>query len=322
MKNILLLGGFGFIGTNLMKYIDSNCLEDYSVVVFDKLPTHPYGITFVCLEKVYDGDFSDTVYLKSIFQNYKFDLVIHSLSTTVPITSNNVRFDIESNLIPTIELLNLLVEFSIKDIIFISSGGAIYGASEDIIKHKETDNTNPLSSYGIVKLAIEKYLFQYASLYGLRPLVIRLSNPYGRFHYSTKQGICNVALRAAIQNETFNVWGTGEARKDYIFIDDFCDILFKLYKKSIHNKVLNIGSGCVLSLNQILNEIKTLVPSFCWSYTESSKFDISHFELNTVELHKIIGNYNYSTFESGLAIVCDWLHNNISNPYVCEKVVL
>ena len=310
MKNILLLGGFGFIGTNLLKYIDSYCSEVYSVVVFDKLPMHPHGVTFDCVEKVYAGDFSDTMYLKSIFQNHKFDLVIHSLSTTVPSTSNNIRFDIESNLIPTIELLNLLVEFSVLDIIFISSGGAIYGDSAYKIKHKETDNTYPMSSYGVVKLAIEKYLFQYTSLYHLRPLILRLSNPYGRYHYSTKQGICNVALRSALQGDTFNVWGTGEAKKDYIFIDDFCDILFRLYANSIHNRVLNVGSGCVLSINQILDEIKSLVPTFCWSYKEASKFDISHFELDTLELNKIIGNYNFSTFGTGLDIVNKWLTHN------------
>lgn len=307
MKSIFLLGGFGFIGTNLLKYIDSHYAAEYSVVVFDKVPMHPHGVSFVCVEKVYAGEFSDTIFLKSIFQKHKFDLVIHSLSTTVPTTSNNVRFDIESNLIPTIELLNLLVEFSVMDIIFISSGGAIYGESDDKIRHKETDNVYPLSSYGVVKLAIEKYLFQYASLYHLRPLILRLSNPYGRFHYSIKQGICNIALRSAFQGDTLNVWGTGEARKDYIFIEDFCDILFQLYAKSIHNRVLNVGSGCVLSLNQILNEIKALFPTFCWNYTEASKFDVSHFELDTLVLHDIIGNYNFTTFERGMDTVIKWL---------------
>jgi len=308
MKSILLLGGFGFIGTNLMKYIDSYLSDEYNVIVFDKLPKHPNGDTFKCLKKTYAGDFSDTVFLRTIFQNHKFDLVIHSLSTTVPTSSNNVRYDIESNLIPTIELLDLLVEYIVKDIIFISSGGAVYGESKDKIKHKETDITYPLSSYGIVKIAIEKYLFQYASLYDLRPLVLRLSNPYGRFHYSTRQGICNVALRSANQGDPFDVWGTGEAVKDYIFIDDFCDILFQLYSKSIYNRVLNVGSGCVMSLNQILDKIKTLIPTFCWVYKEASKFDVSHFELDTIELQKIIGEYNFSSFEFGLDKVYKWLN--------------
>lgn len=307
MKKILLLGGFGFIGTNFLKFIDTNLEGEYSVVVFDKLKEHPYGISFNCVEKVYAGDFLDNVFLKSIFENHKFDLIIHSLSTTVPVTSNNVRYDVESNLLPTIEVLNLMVEFNIEDIIFISSGGAVYGNSELKRKHKESDNSNPVSSYGVVKLAIEKYMLQYAILYNIKPLILRLSNPYGKFHYSEKQGVCNVALRAAINNSQFKVWGNGEGGKDYIFIDDFCDIVFLLYSKSISNMVLNVGSGNVLSLNEILFEIKTLFPEFSWSYQEASKFDVSHFELDLTELKKIIGDYKFSDFNISVSKVKDWL---------------
>lgn len=307
MKKILLLGGFGFIGANILKFIDKNLEGHYSVVVFDKLKEHPYGVHFNCIEKVYDGDFLDNIFLKSIFENHEFDLIIHSLSTTVPVTSNNVRYDIESNLLPTIEVLNLMLEFCVEDIIFISSGGAVYGNAEINVKHKESDNSNPVSSYGVVKLAIEKYMLQYASLYKLKPLILRLSNPYGNFHYSERQGICNVALRAAINKTDFNVWGNGEASKDYIYIDDFCEILFLLYSKAIHNKVLNVGSGCVLTLNEILFEIKALVPGFSWSYKVASKFDVSHFELDLNELKKIIGDYKFSDFKIGISKVKDWL---------------
>jgi len=309
MKKILLLGGFGFIGTNLLKYIDAHFSGQYSVVVFDKFPKHTYNITFQCVEQVYAGDFSDTLLLKTVFQQHTFDLVIHSLSTTVPTSSNNVRFDIESNLIPTVELLNLMVEFAVKDIVYISSGGAIYGMNNSNKKHKETDDTFPLSSYGVVKLAIEKYLFQYASLYQIRPLVLRLSNPYGKYHYSTKQGICNVALRAAIKNEPFNVWGTGDARKDYIYIDDFCEILFILLQNKITNKLLNIASGQVLSVNKIIDKIKESYPNFQWEYTTPGFFDIQHFELDTSEMTNCIGKYNFTPFEDGLKKTIKWQTN-------------
>jgi len=310
MKRILILGGFGFVGTNLIKFIDDYFSEAYSVVVFDKLPKHPYGETFRCVERVYAGDFSDIMVLKSIFKENKIDMVIHSIISTVPAYSYNARYDIESNLIPTIEFLNLMIENATLDIIFISSGGAVYGESEQKNKHKESDNLFPVSSYGVVKLAIEKYMMQYALLYNLRPLILRLSNPYGRFHYSEKQGICNVALRSALQGKKITVWGTGEATKDYIYINDFCDILFQLYRQSIHSVVLNVGSGSVLSLNEILNEIKALVPDFSWNYVEASKFDVSNFELNVDKLKNIIGNYSYTTFETGLSEIKDWQRNN------------
>ena len=310
MKRILLLGGFGFIGTNILKFIDKYLNDVYSVVVLDKFPVHPYGVSFNCVEKAYGGDFSDTELLESILRAHKFNYIFHSISSTIPATSNNVRFDIESNLIPTVELLDLMVEFKVKDIVFISSGGAIYGEAKAKQKHKESDDTFPRSSYGVVKLAIEKYLFQYSSLYKLRPLVLRLSNPYGKYHYSDKQGIINVALRAAKNSEVFKVWGNGEAQKDYIFIDDFCEILFSLINNKITNKVLNIASGQVLSLNQIVNRIKEIYPSFMWSYTKAGLFDVSHFELDTSEMLNYIGSYNFTDFNDGFTITNQWGCNN------------
>ena len=307
---VLLLGGFGFIGTNILKHIDKYYPGKYSVVVFDKFPVHPYGESFNCIDSVYTGDFVDSFSVRSIMKTHKFDLIIHSLSSTVPVTSNNARFDIESNLIPTVELLNMMVEYNQKKIIYISSGGAIYGESDSNRKHKESDEAYPRSSYGVVKLAAEKYLFQYALLYQIQPLVLRLSNPYGPFHYSNRQGITNVAISSAYNNKEFEVWGPGDALKDYIYVEDFCGILFKLLEKQITNKVINIGSGQVLSLNEILAEIKILYPQFCWKYTTANIFDIPHFELDTFELRSIIGDYTFTGFRAGLKLIKLWLENN------------
>lgn len=294
---ILLLGGWGFIGTNILKFVDRELHTDYEFIVFDKLDTHPHGVNFDCVRKVYSGDFFDDKLIESIFVENKIDSVIHLISTTVPALCFNARYDIESNLIPTIQLLDLLVKYKVYDVSFVSSGGAVYGVSEFEIKHKESDNLYPISSYGVTKLTIEKYMMQYASLYGLRPLILRLSNPYGRYHYSLKQGLCNVALRAAMQNEIFQVWGDGSARKDYIFVEDFCEILFILKKKDIHTRVLNVASGEILSINQILSDIKHLFPSFTWEYKDASKFDVLHFELDTSELISSIGVFQFSSLK-------------------------
>lgn len=306
-KKILVLGGFGFIGTNILKHIDANYKNDYDVIVLSRNIEHIHGEKFNSVCKVYVGDFSDEILLKSIFEENEINLIIHSLSSTVPSSSANAIYDINSNLLPCIELLNLMVSYNVLDIVFISSGGAIYGLTKNNHPNHESENTFPISSYGVVKLTIEKYLFQYAHLYGIKPLVLRLSNPYGKYHYSKRQGISNVALNAAITKDKFNVWGTGEGFKDYIYVEDFCDILFQLYRKSIHSKILNVGSGSVFSLNEILYKIKDIVPDFTWNYIEASKFDVNHFELDITNLHNIIGKYSFTPFEVGLLHVKDWI---------------
>jgi UDP-glucose 4-epimerase len=223
-------------------------------------------------------------------------------------SSENICFDIDANLKPTLELLSIMVNNNVDKIIYISSGGAIYG-NNGKMKHAEYEDVFPISSYGIVKLAIEKYLFQHHFVYGLKPLIIRLSNPYGPYHYSLKQGIVNIAIEKALNNAVFQVWGDGSAKKDYIYINDFCDILFKLIENDIVNDVFNLGSGNILSINQILSSIKQIIPLFCWEYNSANKFDVNHFELDISKVLSIIGNYSFTPFDVGLSKTMKWVKN-------------
>lgn len=298
IKTILLLGGYGFIGTNLMKWVDKHLLP-YQFVVFDKYEYHPAGLLFDCIKCAYAGDFSDASCMEQIFVDNQIDMVIHSLSSTVPLNAGNARYDIESNLLPTLSLMDTMVRHNVKDIVFFSSGGAVYGESEMGKPHKETDELYPKSSYGVVKLAIEKYMFLYKSLYGIRPLVLRLSNPYGKYHYSQRQGIINVALRAAQQGKIFTVWGDGTATKDYIFVEDVCDIVFQLIDQQVTNEVINVGSGELLSVNQILEIVKLCYPSFDWQYQTANANDVKRVELDLGKIRHIL-RINNSILEKNI----------------------
>lgn len=306
MKTVLIVGGFGFLATNIIKYIDEHLSDDYQVVVFDKFAQHPHGVVFSSVKKVYAGDFSDEMFINSIFKENHIDLVIHALSTTVPALSLNARYDIESNLLPTINLFDIMVRHNVNDIVYISSGGAVYGKSMNL-PYREDMDVMPISSYGIVKLTIEKYLHQYSELNGLRSLILRLSNPYGPYHYSMKQGICNVAMRKAFNNETFEVWGTGDARKDYIFVTDFVDILFKLLSKNIFGEVINVGSGEIVTVDRILSNIRKIDGNFKWVNKEASQYDVQHFELDLTKLKNYIGDYSFTKMDDGFDKTYKWL---------------
>ena len=305
MKNILILGAYGFLGTNIIKYIDKHLAGEYRVITFDRFGRHPAGVSFGSITRSYAGDLSDGKLMDGIFESNRIDIVIHCISTTIPSDSFNARFDIESNLIPTVGLLECMVKHKVSDIVYLSSGGAIYGNANEG-RHKETDDVFPISSYGVVKLAIEKYLMQYAQLFGLRPLICRLSNPYGPWHYSMRQGICNVAIAKALSGETFQIWGDGNGQKDYIFVEDFVKILFKLVSLGIHSEVLNVGSGDCHSVGEILGEIKLLMPSFEWKHIEASRLDVSRFSLDTGKLHSIIGGFEFTPLRKGLAKTFEW----------------
>lgn len=306
--NILLLGGFGFIGTNILKYVET-LDEDYRLIVFDRFPKHLDNISFSRVDKVYAGDFSDEYLLDKIFTENKIDIVLHSLSASVPSSSVDNIFDLKFNVIPTVTLLNVMKRHDVKNIVFISSGGAVYG-DNTINKegHNEKDVLFPKSAYGVSKLVIEKYLYLYSSLYGINVLITRLSNPYGPYHYSKKQGIINIALEKAMNHESLEIWGDGNGRKDYIYIDDFCKILFLLIKRSIGPyMVLNIGSGSLLSVNEIAQTIKmTFSPDFEWNYIRTNNLDVNSFKLDLRDMLALLGNFEFTTFETGLALTYNW----------------
>lgn len=305
METILILGGFGFLGSNIIHYALHNCSKEYKFIVFDIYEQHPLGEKFNNIEKVYKGDFTNREDVSMVFKENKIDYVFHLISTTVPATSNdNIRYDIESNLISTINILDICKSYPVKNILFISSGGAVYGDSQRYI-HTESDDLNPNSSYGIVKLTIEKYLKLYNHLYGLNYLCLRLSNPYGAFHLSKKQGIINIAIKKAISNQKFEVWGDGTNLKDYIYAEDVARVIIDLLKKNVGNQVLNVGTSSGHSINEILGIIKNLVPSFLIEYKEQRSFDVPKVVLNT----KALGNYvdfKFTTLEEGINNTFKW----------------
>ena len=311
--NILLLGSFGFIGTNIIKYIDLHC-KDVSVVAFDRFPNHlDRNVTFESVKKVYAGDFSDEYLLERVFNENKIDLVIHSLSASVPSSSQDNEFDIKFNVLPTIGLLNQMVKHQVSNIVFVSSGGAIYGDHYvDKADHTEEEVLFPKSAYGISKLVIEKYLYLYGVQHGVRSLVLRLSNPYGPYHYSQKQGIINIALERALDGKPFEIWGDGNGRKDYIYIEDFCAILMKLIENwQKQYSVVNVGSGQLLSVNQIVKVLKDKVnKNFEWTYKNANTLDVQDFKLNLSALHSIIGDFDFTSLEDGINKTKEWYLSN------------
>lgn len=308
MKTILVLGGFGFIGTNILKYSES-LRHKYKMIVFDRFQKHFADINFTNIYKVYSGDFSDEYLIDKIFKENKIDMVIHSISASVPSSSIDNVFDLQFNVIPTIKLLDIMYAYGVKDLVFISSGGAVYGERSISEKgHQENEILYPKSAYGISKLTIEKYLYLYSLRYNINSLVLRLSNPYGPYHYSQKQGVINIALERAIKSEKFELWGTGEGKKDYIYVEDFCRIIFKLIGLPLPKyTILNVGSGEQISVIDILQTIKEQYANdFCWKTVDVNNLDVSSFELNLDELLSLIGDYSFISFRDGLKLTYQW----------------
>jgi UDP-glucose 4-epimerase len=295
-KNILLLGGTGFIGKNIIQHFKNNGIfSNYQIIVLSrKLQDKKEE------DVIYEiGDYGNKEILEKLFVKWAFAKVFHLASSSVPISSNNnILADLNDNLIATIGLLEVMRKNKCLYIMYLSSGGAVYG-DKNVSAISENELCSPISSYGIVKLTIENYLKVYQKLYGINYLILRISNPFGAFHESEIQGVVNIAIRRAIKGELLEVWGNGSQSKDYIFMDDLIQIIIKLIENNILNKTINVGSGKSYQLNAILGEIKLILPEFKINYIESKPTDIKDFCLD-ISLLKSLIDFEFTEFDEAI----------------------
>ncbi len=300
--NVLVLGGNGFIGSHL---VDRLYEGGHKVSVLDKKQEIfrrplPYVEYFV-------GDLGNRKVCDQALNNC--DMVFHLVSTTVPKTSNDDPvFDVLSNVVETLHLLKQCVERRIKRVVFVSTGGAIYG-SPLTLPVSEDSPTNPESSYGITKLAIEKYLALFCRLHGLDYVIVRPSNPYGpRQNPDSNQGVVAVFLGKIARNQHIEVWGDGNTIKDYIYIDDLVEGIFRAGFTSGKSRVFNLGSGIGKSVNDILRIIAEVVDHpFEVSHSPTRIYDVSRIYLDITLAEQQLDWKPVTTLDSGIAQTWDFI---------------
>src|SRR5690606_19499579 len=208
--------------------------------------------------------------------------VVHLASTVIPSTSNaDPIFDVQTNLVGALNILDAAVEHKIKKLVFLSSGGTVYGEGTGK-PFKEDDPTNPICSYGIVKLAIEKYIQMYHQLYGLPHAILRVSNPYGPGQLGEKPlGVVSIFLDRIKRNQPIEIWGDGSTSRDFIHIDDLMSAIDSVIASPSNQLLITIGSGKVVAIQDLISLIFEIVgnqPNV--SYQPSRDFDVESVYLN------------------------------------------
>ncbi len=253
----LILGGGGFIGTNLCEALAQ---AEHEVRVFDRPNLKRPDIPSVASGRVewQEGDFGNVDDVAKAITGC--EVVFDLIGTTTPKTSNdNPAYDVESNLLPTVRMLDAAKQNSVRKVIFVSSGGTVYGVPRTT-PIAETHETNPLCSYGIIKLATEKYLQLFHHLHGLEYTVLRVSNPYGEHQrVAAAQGAVAVFLNRAIMQQPVEIWGDGSVVRDFIYVGDVVRALMTCVSYQGDQRVFNVGSGVGLSLNDLLAAIERLL---------------------------------------------------------------
>jgi len=299
-RKVLITGGNGFIGSYLSDKLSQNNFNVVVVDKFDELFREPIKSIKQIRCEIDDFD----KYSKELKQT---EILFHLAATFSPSSSKEkYKSEIISNLFSSIDLFERAAKSGVRKIVLFSSGGSVYG-NHKISKIGEGAQTNPISTYGINKLIIEKYLKFFAKKYDFDFLIVRPSNPYGpRQNFDGKQGVISIFLKKIIDGDKISIFGSGNDKKDYIYIDDLISLLFILIKNNCKG-TYNLGSGLGYSINDFLKIFKsTLNLDFKINFCETQNYDVVSFILDN---SKVLNHnkFKFTPIHDGIKKTYNWI---------------
>lgn len=284
MSKVLIMGGNGFIGSNIAEYLANKNVE---VDIYD-LFKKDNGF------KNYQGNILTDDNLDDIIKNY--DTIIYLITSVSP--KKSMDFPTESY-VQDIPMLLKVLESCRKSnrcnqIIFSSSGGTVYGEGKNKDLKEDITVEEPINHYAICKLASEKILLLYNKLYGMNNIILRIANPYGKGQNpASGVGVITTFVDKIIKGEKITLYGDGSIMRDFIDIESVCDAFYKSliwdFDKNI-TPVFNVGSGEGLSLKEIIDIISTtlnIVPSI--EFLPDRPFDVKENVLDMSKAKSVLG---------------------------------
>jgi UDP-glucose 4-epimerase len=241
---VLVTGGAGFIGSHVTdRLIDS----EVEVVVLDNLTSgrceaiHPRA-------RLCEADICGEG-IRALFEQERFDCVDHhAAQMNVRRSVDDPLFDARVNILGSLNLLQAAVATGVKKFVFASTGGAIYG-EQLTFPADETHQTNPMSPYGVAKLAVEKYLAFYEAVYGLPYTVLRYANVYGpRQDPRGEAGVVAIFSQRLLAHEPAIINGDGDQTRDFIYVEDVVRANVLAVTTDLHG-TYNVGTGVETSVN-------------------------------------------------------------------------
>ena len=304
---IIILGAAGFIGTNLAMKLseDSNnvlTLVDKKIEYFENIKRMKLNNIII---KESNLGFDDN-YDEIIKDN---DVLYHLISTTYPTTSNKyISQELISNVVLSSNLFDACVRRGIKKVIFISSGGTVYG-KEFGCPLSEITPTNPITSYGVQKITIEKLLYVYNYIYGLNFKIVRLANPYGPYQRPNGLlGAVSTFTYKALKKEEIIVYGDGSIIRDFIYIDDAIRAITNIANGKCDYHIFNIGSGYGTSIKEVLEIIEnSLRIPLNVKFMEKRSVDVPINYLDISRYETNFGKLNPISLDKGILRTADFM---------------
>lgn len=317
--NYLITGCAGFIGSNLIDKLLEN--KDIKLIGIDNL--NNFYDKAIKEKNIKDAlknknfvfikdDLLNTESLNKIFESYNIDIVIHLAGYGgVRPSIDNPKLYIDNNIIATLNILECMKKYEVKNIIFASSS-SVYGNSKESIFTETLKVSKPISPYAMTKIACEELLFTYHKLYDINVLALRFFTVYGRrqrpdlaIHKFTK---------LIFEEKPIPVFGDGSTRRDYTYIDD---ILFGIisainYEDKNYYQIINLGGGEPVSLEEMIKVLENTIGKKAIIERKSmQKGDVIKTVADITKAKKLL-NFSPSTrFKDGIKLFIDWYKESI-----------
>jgi dTDP-glucose 4,6-dehydratase len=318
MNKIILTGGAGFIGSNFLKTIASNQTDTEFVVVDaltyaghystieQEIKTHPH----LSFKKI---DIRNNHEVEELFKNDRYSGLIHfAAESHVDNSITNPNTFVETNVLGTLNLLNAAINLGEPGFRFCHiSTDEVYGElKENEPAFTEEHPLSPNSPYSASKASADLLVRSYNQTYGLDTVITRSSNNYGPFQFPEK--LIPLMIEKALKNQKLPVYGDGKNIRDWIYVDDHNEGVWKAYKKGVSGQVYNLGGGTELRNIQIIQSILELLekPIDLIEYVEDRKGHDWRYAMDFSKAHKELGFSPKMDFRQGLKKTLNWYKEN------------
>lgn len=306
----LIVGGTGFIGSHLVRLL---CEDDQrEVIVAGRRTVRPTNLD--TRADYVPVDVADDRTLLPLLTGVS-DLVDLAYGTVPKTSFDDPIHDVLTNLPATVNLLKRASEFPLRRFLLISSGGTVYG-NTDKLPIDESCPRNPVSPYGITKVAAENYARMFLQLSRLPVVIARPGNPYGPEQFGQlAQGFIGSAMHAVLNRSRVTVFGDRGTIRDYIHIDDLCRGLIAALEYGEAGDIFNIGTGIGQDNLSILELLSDIVSHDGYTldieFKPARPFDVAANVLNSSRLTSASGWHPQVSLESGLRATWDFVKGNL-----------